>query len=191
MMLFETQAPDAPRPAGPHDGAALAPHQAPLDDALHLLQADPGHSLADPGLARLTQVGLDRLFVAARRQADRSHQGILLLLDLLPLAQRADPAAASRLVAGTARQFKGPGKLTPVDAKLRLDLEALIRGAVGSGLVFLCNPNNPTSSVHTMSDIEQAVRIIKQRSPETGILIDEAYLEYATLPGSGNATRSR
>ena len=79
MMLFETHAPDAPRPAGPHDGAALAPLHAPLDDALHLLQADPGHSLADPGLARLTPAGLDRLFVAARRQADRSHQGILLL----------------------------------------------------------------------------------------------------------------
>ena len=106
MMLFETRAPDAPRPAGPHDGAALAPLHAPLDDALHLLQADPGHSLADPGLARLTQAGLDRLFVAARRQADRSHQGILLLLDLLPLAQRADPATASRLVAGMARQLR-------------------------------------------------------------------------------------
>ncbi|QLQ28150.1 MAG: hypothetical protein HZT39_07650 [Pseudoxanthomonas sp.] len=47
MMLFETHAPDAPRPAGPHDGAALAPLHAPFDDALHLLQADPGHSLAD------------------------------------------------------------------------------------------------------------------------------------------------
>ena len=106
MMLFETRAPDAPRPAGPHDGAALAPLHATLDDALHLLQADPGHSLADPGLARLTQAGLDRLFVAARRQADRSHEGILLLLDLLPLAQRADPASDSRLVAGMARQLR-------------------------------------------------------------------------------------
>ncbi len=99
----------------------------------------------------------------------------------------ADPSYAQP--AGTARQINAPVKLTPVDAKLRLDLEALIRGAVGSGLVFLCNPNNPTSSVHTMSDIEQAVRIIKQRSPETGILIDEAYLEYATLPGSGTMAK--
>ncbi len=99
----------------------------------------------------------------------------------------ADPSYSQP--AGTARQINAPVKLTPVDAKLRLDLEALIRGAVGSGLVFLCNPNNPTSSVHTMSDIEQAVRIIKQRSPETGVLIDEAYLEYATLPGSGTMAK--
>jgi histidinol-phosphate aminotransferase len=99
----------------------------------------------------------------------------------------ADPSYSQP--AGTAREINAPVKLTPVDAKLRLDLEALIRGAVGSGLVFLCNPNNPTSSVHTMSDIEQAVRIIKQRSPETGILIDEAYLEYAVLPGSGTMAK--
>ena len=99
----------------------------------------------------------------------------------------ADPSYSSPN--GTAQRIKAPVKLTPVDARLRLDLEALIRGAIGAGLVFLCNPNNPTSSVHTMADIEQAVRTIKTRSPETGILIDEAYLEYATLPGSGTMAK--
>jgi histidinol-phosphate aminotransferase len=99
----------------------------------------------------------------------------------------ADPSYSSPN--GTAQRLNAPVKLTPVDSKLRLDLEGLIRGAIGSGLVFLCNPNNPTSSVHTMSDIEQAVRTIKERSPGTGILIDEAYLEYATLPGSGTMVK--
>ena len=99
----------------------------------------------------------------------------------------ADPSYSSPN--GTAQSIKAPVKLTPVDARLRLDLEALMRGAIGSGLVFLCNPNNPTSSVHTMSDIERAVRTIKERSPQTGILIDEAYLEYATLPGSGSMVK--
>lgn len=99
----------------------------------------------------------------------------------------ADPSYSSPN--GTARNINAPVKLMPVDARLRLDLEALIRGAIGAGLVFLCNPNNPTSSVHTMSDIEQAVRTIKTRSPGTGILIDEAYLEYATLPGSGSMVK--
>ena len=99
----------------------------------------------------------------------------------------ADPSYSSPN--GTAQSIKAPVKLTPVDARLRLDLEALMRGAIGAGLVFLCNPNNPTSSVHTMSDIERAVRTIKERSPQTGILIDEAYLEYATLPGSGSMVK--
>ena len=53
--------------------------------------------------------------------------------------------------------------------------------------MFLCNPNNPTSTVHTLADIERAVRTIKQRSPETAILIDEAYIDYCTAPGVGTA----
>jgi hypothetical protein len=91
-----------------HDpaNAPRNPLPAPLDDALHLLQADPGHSLADPGLARLTPAGLDRLFVAARRQAERNHDGILLLLDLLQLTQRAEGGHPRRLMPGVVRQLR-------------------------------------------------------------------------------------
>lgn len=105
-MLTETDESTAPASAGMHEGTPPTPPLAPLDDALHLLQADPGHSLADPGLARLTPASLDRLFVAARQQADRSHQGILLLLDLLQLAQCTDAAAAARLTDGVLRQVR-------------------------------------------------------------------------------------
>jgi histidinol-phosphate aminotransferase len=99
----------------------------------------------------------------------------------------ADPSYGSP--AATAQRIKAPVKMIPVDSRLGLDLEGMIRGAIGAGLVFVCNPNNPTSTVHNSADIEQAVRTIKQRSPDTGILIDEAYLEYATAPGSGPLTK--
>lgn len=79
---------------------------ASLDEALHLLQADPGHSLADPGLARLTPLGLDRLFLAARRQMERSHAGILLLLELMPIVQRAQGAHRRRLMRGVIQQLR-------------------------------------------------------------------------------------
>ena len=99
-----------------------------------------------------------------------------------------DPSYGSP--AGTAQRIKAPVKLIPVDPKsLALDLEGMIRASLGAGLVFLCNPNNPTSSVQTTADIERTVRTIKERSPETGILIDEAYLEYATMPGSGTMAK--
>ena len=98
-----------------------------------------------------------------------------------------DPSYGSP--AGTAQRIKAPVKLIPVDSKLALDLEGMIRASIGAGLVFLCNPNNPTSSVASTAEVEQTVRTIKQRSPETGILIDEAYLEYATAPGSGTLTK--
>ena len=94
-----------------------------------------------------------------------------------------DPSYGSP--AQTAQRIKAPVKFIAVDPKsLALDLEGMIRASIGAGLVFLCNPNNPTSTVQTSADVEQCVRTIKQRSPETGILIDEAYLEYATKPGA-------
>lgn len=94
-----------------------------------------------------------------------------------------DPSYGSP--ASTAQRIKAPVKFIAVDPKtLALDLEGMIRASIGAGMVFLCNPNNPTSTVQTSADIEQTVRTIKQRSPETGILIDEAYLEYATKPGA-------
>lgn len=91
--------------------------------------------------------------------------------------------------AATAERIKAPVKLIPVDSRLRLDLEGMIRGALGAGMVFLCNPNNPTSTVHTSADVERTVRTIKERSPQTGVLIDEAYLEYATAPGAGTMAK--
>ncbi len=99
----------------------------------------------------------------------------------------ADPSYGSP--ANTAERIKAGIRAIPVDAKLRIDLEGLIRGAIGSGLVFLCNPNNPTSTIHTLADVERAVRTIKERSPETGILIDEAYIDYSTAPGVGSASK--
>ena len=94
-----------------------------------------------------------------------------------------DPSYGSP--AQTAQRIKAPVKFIAVDSKtLALDLEGMIRSSVGAGLVFLCNPNNPTSTVQTSVDVEQTVRTIKERSPETGILIDEAYLEYSTKPGA-------
>ncbi|MBM3807364.1 MAG: aminotransferase class I/II-fold pyridoxal phosphate-dependent enzyme [Acidimicrobiia bacterium] len=94
-----------------------------------------------------------------------------------------DPSYGSP--AQTAQRIKAPVRFIAVHPKtLALDLEGMIKASIGAGLVFLCNPNNPTSTVQTSADIEQTVRTIKQRSPETGILIDEAYLEYATKPGA-------
>ena len=93
-----------------------------------------------------------------------------------------DPSYGSP--AQTAQRIKAPVKFVGVDKGLNLDLEGMIKASLGAGLVFLCNPNNPTSTVQTSADVERTVRTIKERSPETGILIDEAYLEYATKPGA-------
>ena len=80
-------------------------------------------------------------------------------------------------------------KHVPVDSSLFLDLDGMVAASSGAGLVFLCNPNNPTSTMHTLADVERAVRAIKQQSPETAVLVDEAYIDYATAPGVGTAAQ--
>src|SRR6476660_2761503 len=75
-------------------------------------------------------------------------------------------------------------KTAPVDAKtLKTDLSALLPLVPGAGLVYLCNPNNPTATINSAKQISDFVAEVHKTSPTTGILLDEAYSDYATDPG--------
>ncbi len=50
-----------------------------------------------------------------------------------------------------------PVRNVPVDAQLRLDLGAMADAARGAGIVYLCNPNNPTATVHGAAEVRQFV----------------------------------
>ena len=78
-----------------------------------------------------------------------------------------------------ARQVKG----VPLDAQLRFDIEPSIEAARGAGLVFYCNPNNPTATVHSPAATNDFLTKLNKVSPETTVLIDEAYIDYVTTPG--------
>lgn len=71
-----------------------------------------------------------------------------------------------------------PVKEVPLDAQLRLDLDAMAREVRGAGLVFLCNPNNPTGHVHGKAAIERFIAACLAADPEVIILVDEAYHEF-------------
>ena len=96
---------------------------------------------------------------------------------------------------GAAPTFEAPGefakflgasvKLVPVDGNLGLDLGAMSAAANGAGLVYLCNPNNPTATVHSRSDVVAFIEAVNRASPETTILVDEAYFEYVQDPEYG------
>jgi histidinol-phosphate aminotransferase len=77
-----------------------------------------------------------------------------------------------------AKLLNHPVSAPPVDAKLHLDLDAMATAARGAGLVYLCNPNNPTATVHGKSDVTAYVEQVNRASPDTTILVDEAYHEY-------------
>jgi histidinol-phosphate aminotransferase len=75
-------------------------------------------------------------------------------------------------------------KTAPVaDKTLRTDLNALLPLVNGAGLVYLCNPNNPTATINTAKEIIDFVAAVKKASPTTAILLDEAYSDYVTDPG--------
>src|SRR5437588_9062984 len=52
-------------------------------------------------------------------------------------------------------------------------------GAAEKGLIYICNPNNPTASITPKNDLRD---FIAKTSPDTMILVDEAYFHYADSP---------
>ncbi len=81
---------------------------------------------------------------------------------------------------GFARKLGHPVVDVKVDAAFRLDLDAMATAAKGAGLIFLNNPNNPTATVHGGKAIADFVQRVRAASPDTVILIDEAYHDYVT-----------
>src|SRR5215467_8282762 len=79
-------------------------------------------------------------------------------------------------------------KSAPVNDKtLKTDLSALLPLVKGAGMVYLCNPNNPTATINGAQEIKDFVAEVKKTSPTTAILIDEAYCDYATDPSFATA----
>ena len=80
----------------------------------------------------------------------------------------------------TARKIGTEVRAVDLDAKLRIDIDKLVEASKGAGLVFFCNPNNPTATVHSASTVADFVKRVRAASPDTVILIDEAYHDYVT-----------
>jgi histidinol-phosphate aminotransferase len=82
----------------------------------------------------------------------------------------------------SARRMGHPIHEIKVDSQFRLDLDGMLAVARGAGLVFVNNPNNPTATVHGAKTITDFVERVRRISPDSVILIDEAYHEYVTDP---------
>jgi len=87
---------------------------------------------------------------------------------------------------GVARQLGVPVKNAALDANQKTDLNALLPLAKGAGLVYICNPNNPTATSVTGQALTDFINEVRKTSPTTAILVDEAYSDYASPSAFGS-----
>jgi histidinol-phosphate aminotransferase len=81
-----------------------------------------------------------------------------------------------------ARGVGAPVKSVRVRDDLKLDLGGMAEAAAGAGLIYLCNPNNPTATTHDGAAVDRFVARVLDASPGTRILADEAYFDFVEDP---------
>ncbi len=160
---------DAVRGAFPE--SSLYPHRAGTDLPAAIaksLQVPRANVLASCGSGEILRIAVQAFVTPARP-----------LVTALPTFETCT---------STAKFLKLPMHEVPVDARLALDLPAMeAKASEGAGLVFLCNPNNPTGPVHGSQPIADFISRVRKASPGTIILVDEAYHEYVDAPGYASA----
>jgi histidinol-phosphate aminotransferase len=189
---FETGALQALQP--PDDGLihidsnenARGPGQSSLDALHRAISPRVGRGYPPDYVGELGKTIASHYSIDADRVIIGSGSGPILEATVRAFCSAAKPlVTASPSYAspeGAARRIGAPIKAIPLDKDLKLDLDAMAAAAKGAGLVFFCNPNNPTGTAHNYAAVERFVRRVKQESPDTAILVDEAYIDYTHDP---------
>src|SRR6185436_15289682 len=180
-------------PYGPSPMALKA-----MTDAFSLVWRYPdehAYALLDC-LARTNSVGRDQIVLG-----DGSGEILKICASAFtgPITNDTTPIELSKPTRGPALQFiPGRGKLivadptyeaivnharvnraevvkVPLNRKYAHDLPKML-AAAAEGLIYICNPNNPTASITPKNELRE---FIDKVSPKTVILVDEAYFHYA------------
>src|SRR5919106_5650403 len=174
-QAFEGEAVQALQP--PDDGVihidsnenARGPGQSAIDAMHRAISARVGRGYPPDYVGELTRtvaahysIGTDRVIVGTG-SGPILEAGVRAFCSATKPLVTASPSYASP--EGAARRIGAQIKAIPVDRELKLDLNAMAEAATGAGLVFFCNPNNPTATAHNFADVERFVRRVKQESP--------------------------
>jgi histidinol-phosphate aminotransferase len=96
-----------------------------------------------------------------------------------PLVTAAPTYAA---IATATEQLGHPVIRVPVRADGGLDLAGMAERARGAGLVFVCNPNNPTGVLTPAAELKAFIAALGAASPDATIVVGEVYHEYIDAP---------
>ena len=95
------------------------------------------------------------------------------------------PEPTFEAVAAFAKAVRAEAVKVPLAADFRLDLDAMaVACDARTGLVYVCNPNNPTG---TVVGREALRRFVARVPPEIVILVDEAYFHFVEDKDYGSA----
>jgi len=89
------------------------------------------------------------------------------------------PDPTFEAVADTAAAHGAPVRRVPLRADGSHDVRAMAAADPRAGLVYACNPNNPTGSVTARADLEW---LLAHKPAGSVLLVDEAYIHYSDEP---------
>ena len=79
-----------------------------------------------------------------------------------------------------AAQFIGSKVIrVPLNAKHEHDVKAMVAASDSAGILYICNPNNPTGTITKRADIEW---LLANKPKGSILLLDEAYIHLSTEP---------
>ncbi len=165
-------------PIGPCDPAREAAHKRVEDGGRY--HFDTEYDLADT-FAR--QEGLDSSYVRvyAGSSEPLAYTVLAFASPSRPLVF-ADPGyEAAAFAAKRAGAKSIPVPLADPKGAAAHDIGAMIAAAANPGVIYICNPNNPTGTCTPRADLERAVAATKG---DTVLLIDEAYVHFCDAPRS-------
>jgi histidinol-phosphate aminotransferase len=84
--------------------------------------------------------------------------------------------------AGYAEMMGVPVRGVSLDSDFKIDLDKMAAASKGAGLIFYCNPNNPTATYVGAKATREFLAKVARESPGTTVLVDEAYFDYVTNP---------
>lgn len=89
----------------------------------------------------------------------------------------ADPGFEAGLMA--CQQAKARAVKVPLTKTYAHDVKAMIAAAPDAGLFYVCNPNNPTGTLTSHSDIEY---LVENKPKNSIVMVDEAYIHFSDAP---------
>jgi histidinol-phosphate aminotransferase len=172
----------------------LASNENPVGPGGHVLNAIKA-AFGDGGRApgRYSNAGRDLIDAIAKKQGVKPENVVLgcgstqILRSATHLFTAKDKPLVGTIptyeeCAGYAEMMGHPVRPVALAADFTIDLDKFADASKGAGLVFYCNPNNPTATYVGARATREYVATVNRESPDTTILVDEAYFDYVTDP---------